>query len=109
MEIHQPEVHGKPIPVDWHIPEDLPILFVNNMTIQFTEHEFILTFYELAPPPLLGPLAEQKLEQMEKVSAVAVARIAVAAGRLPGFIKAMTHNLERNCPELVERLEDTNE
>jgi len=100
-----PEVLGKPLPIDWTVPEDLPILFVNNMTIQFTEHEFILTFYQLAPPPFLGPLAEHRLEQMDAVSAVAVARVAVSAGRLPGFIRAMEDNLQRNCPEVAEHLE----
>jgi hypothetical protein len=95
------------IPIDWEIPEDLPTLFVNNMTIQFTGNEFILTFYQLVPPPLLGPLADKKLERLEKVSAVAVARIAVAAGRMPNFINAMKQHLEK-YGSIDECLEDTN-
>ena len=89
---------GKPIPIDWQIPEDLPVLFANNITVQHTEHEFILTFYQVTPPPLLGPLAEQKLKQMEEVPAVAVARVAVSAGRLPDFIAAMQETLEKHYP-----------
>lgn len=99
---------GRPIPIDWQIPEDLPVLFTNNMTIQHTGHEFILTFYQVTPPPLLGPLSEQKLGQLEEVPAVAVARVAVSAGRLPDFIRAMQENLERHYSG-DRRLEDSDE
>lgn len=99
---------GKPIPIDWQVPEDLSVFFTNNMTIQHTGHEFILTFYQVTPPLLLGPLAEQRLEQMEEVPAVAVARVAVSAGRLPDFIKAMQENLERHYPG-GGSVEDANE
>jgi len=103
------EPEGKPVPIDWQVPEDLPIHFVNNLTIQRLQHEFILTFYQTLPPVLLGPLSERKLEETETVPAKAVARIALAAGQLPGFIRAMRDNLERHRPDLAEQLEEEDE
>jgi hypothetical protein len=103
------EKHGKEVFIDWQVSESLPTHFVNNITVQHTEHEFILTFYEVRRPVLLGPLAQEKLEQLESIPAVAVARIAVAAGRLPEFIEAMQSNLRKYYLTMGEGLEETDE
>ena len=106
-ESHQTETQAKPLAIDWQIPDDLVTLFANNITVQFLQHEFVLTFYQTIPPPLLGPLAEQKLARMDRVPAVAVSRIVIAAGQLPGFVKALQDNLDKYLEATGEHPEDT--
>jgi hypothetical protein len=38
------------LPIEWHVPDDLVTRYANNLLIQHTEHEFILSFFEILPP-----------------------------------------------------------
>jgi hypothetical protein len=91
------EIKGIYVPIEWHAPEDLISRYANNILVQHEEHEFIISFFEIRPPLLLGSPEEikAKLEQTESVRAECVARIIVAADRMPSFIEALQGNLEK--------------
>jgi len=86
-------MHKVEIPLEWQISGDLETRFANNLVVAHSESEFYLTFFETVPPITLGDPA--RLAALESVTAKAVARIAVAAGRMEGFIDAMQRNLDR--------------
>jgi len=83
-------------PLEWHIPDDLPSQLATNLVVQHTGHEFILSFFQVSPPFILGGMEEikQQLADIESVRAECVARIVVAGTRMPGFVRALQSNLE---------------
>ena len=82
--------------LEWHVPEDIVSQYVTNMVVQHTEHEFVISFFEVTPPLVLGEPDEIKtqLEQLGTVQAECVARIVVAASRMPEFVRVLQDNLE---------------
>ncbi len=52
------KVLGKKIPVEWHTPDDIKTYHVTDMTIHFTGHDFVVSFFEVRPPLLLGSMSE---------------------------------------------------
>lgn len=91
--------------IDHVIPEGVSSKFSNHITIQFAGHEFHLSFFEIQPPIALGTPEERKkiLSQLESIEAKCVARVIIAASRMPGVVQAMLENVRRNMP--VEFLE----
>jgi len=88
---------GKSVRIVFHVPENIVARYATNVVVQHTEHEFIVSFFELERPPLLGSpeqIAEQ-LKQLDEVRAKCVARIIVAPRRMEGFVKAMQENLSK--------------
>lgn len=81
-------------PLEWQIPYDMPILWANNFVIQHTENEFVLTFFQVAPPILIRPTRED-IEAIESVPAQAVARIALTPHAMAELLDVMTENYER--------------
>lgn len=87
----QPE--GRPVPLKWVIPSELQALYANQMTVQHTEHEFFVTFYQAKPPLGLSP---EEIMAIEGIEARAVAQIVIPASAMPGFARAWQDNLERH-------------
>jgi len=83
------------LPLEWHIPDGILSRYVTNIVVQHTEHEFIISFFEVRPPIVLGSDEEKEaqLKQIDSVRAECVARIVVAADRLPDFIRVLNENL----------------
>jgi hypothetical protein len=84
------------LPVELNIGENTPKGYATNLVVQHTEHEFILSFFEI-PPPLLVGSPEQIEEQLKKVSSVrgeCIAQITVAASRMAEFISTLQTNFE---------------
>jgi len=81
-------------PLKWEIPEDLPILWVNNFVAQHTQHEFILTFFQVTPPILIKPTPED-LEAVESVPARAVGRIALTPRAMAELLDVIRENYDR--------------
>lgn len=98
----EPE-HVKQLPLEWHLPEDLPSHYVNNIVVQQTPHEFIISFFETLPPLILGSPEEQQqqLEALTSVRAKCVARIIVNPNRMKDFIQA----LQRTYNGYLKKLE----
>lgn len=83
------------LPIDWHCGDEITSRYATEMTVQHTDQEFLLSFYEIIPPVLSGSPHERKAqaEALGQVRANCLARIIVSAARMPGFIKAMNENL----------------
>jgi hypothetical protein len=95
------------LPLEWHVPESLECQYATNLVVQHTDHEFIISFFKVAPPLVVGEPEEVKaqLEQVESVRAECVAQVIVAAGRMPEFVDAFQRNLEGYRTRLEEREE----
>jgi len=86
----------KALPLKWVVPEDLVSRYANNFTIQHTEYEFVISFFETFPPLVLGSPDERQaqLEQLESVPAKCVARIVVSPERVQDLVQILAANLE---------------
>lgn len=85
------------VPIEWHISENIDSKYATNLIIQHSEHEFIIDFFEMRHPWILGApdrVREQR-EKLESVRAECVARIIVSPDRMQEFINAMQANLNK--------------
>jgi hypothetical protein len=85
------------LPVEWVMNENTPTGYATNMIVQHTNHEFIISFFEIKPPLLIGE-AEQQLQQaasIGKIKAQCIAQITVHADRMPQFLQALNTNYEQ--------------
>ena len=82
--------------IDWHIPENAQSRYANNVLVQSTQHEIIISFFETQIPPLIGTATENaaRLKEIGSVRADLVSRIIVAPGILPAMISALQTGLE---------------
>ena len=87
---------GYRVPIRWHFPSGVQSRYATNLVVQHTEHEFVISFFEVYPPVILGDPEERKnaLEQVEAVPAICVSRVIVAPGRLAEFIQVLQDNLD---------------
>jgi hypothetical protein len=92
-----PEDPGIVLPIEWHIPEGLATRYTTNYVVQQTEHEFIISFFEIVPPILLGPPDEVRAaaESITSIRATCVGRVVVAAERMPDLIRILRENMEK--------------
>jgi hypothetical protein len=96
---------GKALRIEFDVPADFPTKYASNLVVQFTEHDFTVTFFDIRPPLLVGT-AEEKASQvaaMEKVKAAPLARIVIAASRMPEFVRVMQDNLKTFEATVKER------
>ena len=92
---------GLLVPLEYVIPDSLVSRYATNMVVQHSEHEFVLSFFEIQSPVLLGSPEEarSRLDEMGSVRARCVARIIVAPERMPGFIQALQANYDRHVEQ----------
>jgi hypothetical protein len=67
--------------VEWHLPEPGSSRYATHLFIQRSDTEFILTFYELQPPLILGD------ETVTAAQGECVARIVVSPQRMAEFVE----------------------
>ena len=97
-----------PVPVEWYIPEHIKTYYVTDMTVQFTGHDFVVSFFELRPPVILGSISE-RMEQAKRLKSVrkqCITRVAVNVERMPDFIKAFQTNLKRYKDQIERKGEN---
>ena len=84
------------LPIEWHIPDNAQSRYANNVLVQSTPHEIVISFFETQIPPLAGTAAENvdRLREMGSVRADLVARIIVAPGLLSSIISTLQTGLE---------------
>ena len=58
------------LPIEWNYPESIVSRYATNLVVQHTEHEFILSFFEVKPPVILGTAEEQKEKAQQFKSAL---------------------------------------
>jgi len=98
------DAEAREVQLNLHVPEGFRTLFATNLIVQHTEHEFVITFFEVVPPALLGT-AEMKKEQLESIKEVAgtcLARIAVPASRMESFVQVFVDNLSTYKARMAE-------
>jgi hypothetical protein len=80
------------IPIEWRYPDYTISRYATNLIVQKTPHEYILSFFEVHPPLILGA---ESIDKLESVAADCVARIIVAAGKMPDFVAVLQEQLKR--------------
>ena len=85
------------MPIEWHISEDIDSKYATNLVIQHSEHEFIIDFFEMRNPLILGDpdQVREQQEKLESIRAECVARIIVSPERMQEFIDAIQANLNQ--------------
>ena len=85
------------VPIEWHISEDLDSKYATNLVIQHSEYEFIIDFFEMRHPLILGDpdQVREQWEKLESVRAECVARIIVSPNRMQEFINVMQADLNK--------------
>lgn len=84
--------------VEWQIPNDMQSRYATNLVVQSGSNEFIISFFELRPPIILGSPEETQaaLQQIKSIPAICVARIVVPREKMPDFVKVLNDHLERS-------------
>lgn len=85
------------LPIEWCYPDDLITRYSNNIVVQHTKNEFILSFFEVRPPVIFGELehVQQELDKMASIRAECIARIVVSPEQIANFIKALQDNFDK--------------
>lgn len=97
------------LPIEWHTPEGLISRYANNIIVQHTPQEFIVSFFETQPPLMLGNSEEtaKQLKTMKSVRSLCVSRIIISPDRIGDFINALQTNyqnyLSKKSDEKVEK------
>ncbi|MBU4226023.1 MAG: hypothetical protein KKC71_09410 [Chloroflexi bacterium] len=85
------------VPIEWNIPDNLVARYATNMVVQRLENEFLISFFEIKPPIILGEpdKIESRLKELKSLRADCVAQIIVAEDKMPSFVGALESNLKR--------------
>ena len=87
------------LPLIREFPPDQVGVSSNNFAVQSDGSDFHLMFFQTQPPMIIASTEEERREQLKKlrdaggVRSVCLARIVVAADRLPSFIAVMQEGL----------------
>lgn len=92
----EPEDHIQ-LRINYEVPENVPTRYATHIVAQHGDREFLISFFEVWPPLLLGTPEEiqAQIEQTDHVKAKCVARIVVSADRLTEFIQVLQNNLQK--------------
>src|SRR5437764_532554 len=86
--------------------EDIALIAVTNMTVQPSQHETIISFYQAKPPLLLGT-PEQKAEMAKSILSVkakCIGKFAISTSRLREFSDVL-----KSAVEIVSKMESSSE
>jgi Protein of unknown function (DUF3467) len=79
------------LPVNWHFSEGLQSRYANNVLVQIGQFEFIISFFEMQQPLLLGTPEENKakLASIGEIQAECVGKIIVPHELVPAIISVL--------------------
>ena len=85
------------VPIEWHVSENVDSKYATHLVIQHSEHEFIVNFFEMRLPLILGnqDQVREQWQNIKSVRAECVARIIVAPDRMQEFINVMQADLDK--------------
>ena len=88
------------LPFKWEDNPDVPIVFANQILVQYSsDNEFIVSFGQVAPPPLLSQEQAQRfLDEHSEISVKTVLRLSLTPERVVEFIRVLQAN-HRNYQE----------
>lgn len=87
-------------------PDDLSSHLVANLVVQHQPDIFILSFFEVWPPPILGRTEEdmqKEIEAIDQIDIKCVARLAVTPARMKEFVAIMSENLQNFEREIEDK------
>lgn len=87
----------KRLRIDFTYPEDLQSKFVQNIIVQHQSDFFVVSFFEVWPPAILGDTEAERRElvgSIGKVEAKCVARLVLTPEKMREFVSVMKRNLE---------------
>jgi len=95
----------KKVRINRKYPEDLQSYFASHFVVQHRPEYFILSFFELWPPAIIGDAQERQeaLDALDMVDAKCVARFVITPGKMRELIDALNENLN-NYEEMVKML-----
>jgi hypothetical protein len=86
--------------IDWNVPNDVQTRYATNLVVQSAAHEYIISFFEIRPPILLGSPEERQVtaQEIKSLPATCVARIVVARDKMPEFAKVLHDHVMKSNP-----------
>ena len=80
---------------------DLPVVHANQILVQHTAHELVVTFFEVLPPVLSGNQAQEGVDngETQPLQARPVARIVMSDSRAHEFAVELVENLRATNAE----------
>lgn len=87
-----PEPSGsKVVGVKWVVPPGTQPQFITNFTIQRLQHEYVLSFFQLIPPLIIGSPEQvnEQVGQLHTVEARCISQVVFALDRLPELAKVL--------------------
>jgi hypothetical protein len=85
----------KKLKIQHIFPDDLDSKFVSNIIVQHQPDHFVVSFFEVFPPPILGDSEEDKRRQfrgIDHVNAKCVSRIVVTPDKMGEIITVLSDN-----------------
>jgi Protein of unknown function (DUF3467) len=86
-------------------PDTTRSRYATNLVVRHTEHEFVLSFFDVRPPLFYGPptMKQGQLENVEEIVTACHTRIVIAASRMQSFVKALQDNLKTHAALMAEK------
>jgi len=81
-------------PLEFYVPEGLDVTWANNVVIHHQEQDFVMTFFQVISPMLLG-VSKEEVEAIKTVRATAIARIAMSPIQIERLIAALQDNFAK--------------
>ena len=84
----------KGVNLNWVFPSDLKSYFSDNFIVQHQKDHFVLSFFEVIQPAILGTLEERKaqVQKIKQVDAKCIARILVTPEKMKDIVNVMNEN-----------------
>lgn len=89
------EEFTKRIKIERVYPDELKSYFVSNVVVQHQLDNFILSFFEVWPPAVLGETDEEKeraIDAIDHVEAKCVARLVLTPATMKQFLDTIAEN-----------------
>lgn len=99
-----PDEVTKKVKIERVYPDDLKSYFVSNVVVQHQPDNFILSFFEVWPPAILGQTDEEKEKEfsaIDRVEAKCVARLVLTPSTMKQFLDTIADNW-KNYEQLVQ-------
>ncbi len=87
------------IDLEFTLPPDLPLLYVDNINVLHTPTEFTVSFMQ-AQPPLVSE--ESQWNTIKKIESRCVARIIVSPPKMQLFVNALAANLQKYIQTYIQ-------
>lgn len=86
------KVDMRTVPIEFFIPDDLPIPYADNFNLFFSDYDFTLTFLQTQAPLIMQ---DADWEKAESVKAKGVSRVVVPPHLIPRIVNVLTENWQR--------------